>query len=135
MSVNYALGWIKKADADLDTVKTLIEIDNPHKEIIGFHCQQAVEKYMKAYLVSINMKIPKIHDLDSLLQICIQNNPDFTILNRKQISSLTDYAIDFRYPGDHAEPTLDEVKEYYELSIKIKEFILPKVKTSQRESG
>ena len=128
--MNYALEWTKKANADLDTAKTLMEIDNPHTEIIGFHCQQAVEKYMKAYLVSINMKIPKIHDLDSLLQICIQNNPDFANLNREKISSLTDYAIDFRYPDDNAEPTLDEVKEYYELSLKIKEFILPRVKTS-----
>ena len=79
--MNYALKWIKKANADLDTAKTLMEIGNPHTEIIGFHCQQAVKKYMKAYLVSIKMKIPKIHDLDSLLQICIQNNSDFADLN------------------------------------------------------
>ncbi len=133
MSMNYALEWIKKANADLDTAKTLTEIDNPHTEIIGFHCQQAVEKYMKAYLVSIKMKIPKIHDLDSLLQICIQNNSDFANLNREKISSLTDYAVDFRYPDDYSEPTLVEVKEYYKLALKIKEFILPKVKYNMEE--
>ncbi len=130
MSMNNALEWIKIANADLDTAKSLIEINSPHTGIIGFHCQQAVEKYMKAYLVSAIIKIPKIHDLDSLLQICIQDNPDFANLNREKISSLTDYAVDFRYPDDYTEPTLDEVREYYELSLKIKEFILPRVKTS-----
>ena len=50
MSMNFAPEWIKKANADLDIAKTLMEIDNPHIEIIGFPCQQAVEKYMKAYI-------------------------------------------------------------------------------------
>ncbi len=134
MKMNYVLEWIKKADADLDTAKTLIEVDSPHTGIIGFHCQQAVEKYTKAYLVFSDIKIPKMHDLDSLLQICIQNNPEFTILNRKKISSLTDYAVDYRYPDDYTEPTLDEVKEYYELSVKIQEFILPRVKKPNKDN-
>ena len=82
--MNEEIKWIKKANADLDTVKTLLKTANPHMEIIGFHCQQAVEKYLKAYLVFINLRVPKIHDIDSLLQMCILNDFEFSKFDRSR---------------------------------------------------
>ncbi len=66
-------------------------------EVIGFLCQQAVEKYMKAYLVKRGSEPEKTHDLIYLLKKCSEHNPDFmdifTIAN-----NLNKYAVQTRYP-------------------------------------
>jgi len=43
--------WLEKADADLRVSKELLDL-NEEPWIITFHAQQAIEKYLKAYLVS-----------------------------------------------------------------------------------
>jgi predicted nucleotidyltransferase len=35
----------------------------PTPNALSFHCQQCAEKYLKAFLVSKNVKFPKTHDL------------------------------------------------------------------------
>ena len=44
--------WLQKARQDLDSAKFLSGMKPLPKEIIGFHCQQAVEKCLKAFLGS-----------------------------------------------------------------------------------
>ena len=44
------LRWLKKAENDLKTVKHLLTLEDAPTDVISFHCQQAVEKYFKAYL-------------------------------------------------------------------------------------
>ena len=57
--------WFRFADMDLDTAEVLQSIRPNHFEIICFHCQQAVEKYLKGYLIFSGVeKPPKIHDSD-----------------------------------------------------------------------
>ena len=48
-SYNFALEWISNGDEDLSSAKILIE-NNGSLRNIGYHCQQAVEKYLKAFL-------------------------------------------------------------------------------------
>ena len=36
--------------------------------MVGFHCQQATEKYIKAYLVRHQVEFPKTHDIAKLLE-------------------------------------------------------------------
>ncbi len=44
--------WIRKADNDISSARYLAENMRPAPaEIICFHCQQAAEKYLKAFLV------------------------------------------------------------------------------------
>ena len=46
----YINEWIEKANKDIKAVEKLKD-DNEITEIICFHCQQAVEKYLKALLI------------------------------------------------------------------------------------
>lgn len=62
-----------------------------------FHCQQAVEKFLKGYLIAKNKEVPKIHFLDELLSLCVQTDKDFEKL-RAHCSKLDDYYIPMRYP-------------------------------------
>ena len=91
----YILQWFTVGDEDLIVAERLYE-NNPISVLgaICFHCQQCVEKYLKAYLSFKNFKFTRTHDLDDLLKDCINFDKDFNKLNFK---NLTDFAVDFRY--------------------------------------
>jgi HEPN domain-containing protein len=64
--------WIEKADADMEvarqmtfTASTVTRI----REIVGFHCQQAAEKFLKAFLTRYQVEFPKTHDIKALLNL------------------------------------------------------------------
>jgi HEPN domain-containing protein len=42
--------WLKKADADFAAAEQLLQVRPLLNDQIGFHCQQAAEKYLKALL-------------------------------------------------------------------------------------
>ena len=61
--------WLKKANSDLQAARLLCagELDNYFAS--GFHAQQAVEKYIKAFLVRYQIEFPKTHDIRRLRQL------------------------------------------------------------------
>ena len=60
----HALNWLEIAEVDLDRVRRLVD-DDP--ELAGFCLQQAVEKLLKAFLISNGWSYRKSHDLVALL--------------------------------------------------------------------
>ncbi len=71
--------WIIKANNDYKTVEKLI--NQPEKEIITdtlcFHCQQYVEKSLKAYLIFHNKTFKKVHNMEYLVKLCCEIDKDF----------------------------------------------------------
>ena len=61
--------FLRKANEDLYLVGLAIRDSNVAPWIIGFHCQQAVEKSLKAVLVRKGIHFQKIHDLFRLIQL------------------------------------------------------------------
>ena len=47
--------WIARAQEDLRLVENELKIEDPLFNIIAFHIQQFVEKYLKAFLISKNI--------------------------------------------------------------------------------
>lgn len=45
-----ARGWFASGDSDLRSARALHELSPPEPATAAFHCQQAAEKYIKAYL-------------------------------------------------------------------------------------
>jgi HEPN domain-containing protein len=41
-----------------------------HDHIICFHCQQAVEKYLKGFLILYDVESERTHDLNLLCGLC-----------------------------------------------------------------
>jgi len=61
----YPADWLRIAEKDLRRVKTLLAVHDP--EAAGFYLQQAVEKFLKAFLLSKGWELERIHDLEALL--------------------------------------------------------------------
>ena len=89
--------WIKKADEDLLYGKSSLEEGLEFYPQICFHFHQAVEKYLKAYIMAKEQDFQKTHDLTKLIQICAKDDTDFNSLN-DLVSELNPYYIETRYP-------------------------------------
>jgi len=120
----YILQWFEKADYDIVMVHRAIGIAPPILDSACFHCQQAVEKYLKAYLVYQDKIIKKTHDLIALQELCSDFDPDF---DRIDVKDLDNFSVDIRYPDDAVVPSLEEAKEYLQITEEIKELVRKKI--------
>lgn len=94
--------WVDKAEADYAAALLLRRSRKKHsRDIVCFHLQQCVEKYLKARLVEASLTFPRTHDLEQLLVFTLPIEPMWLVL-RPGIASLTDYAVEVRYPGRSA---------------------------------
>jgi HEPN domain-containing protein len=92
--------WIEKAEHDLRNAEhtlTLRDEDCPF-DTVCFHAQQCVEKYLKGWLSSRRLDIPRSHDLVVLLNLALADG--FLGLSPHDIQPLNRYTIEARYPGD-----------------------------------
>ena len=91
--------WIEMAEGDwIMAQRAYRPRKNPVYDAACFHCQQCVEKYLKAELNEAGMFINKTHDLVDLLNQVSVFEPSQTSLH-PQADFLTDFAIQSRYPG------------------------------------
>jgi HEPN domain-containing protein len=100
--------WVEKAEGDFLVAAQIMRRRKQRVyDAACFHCQQTVEKYFKARLTEAGLLFPKTHDLPVLLQLLLPTEPLWKSYE-PAAKSLTEYAVNFRYPGDNA--TLTEAK-------------------------
>lgn len=68
--------WLEMAARDLLAARLLIE-QGQCLEIAGFHCQQCMEKTLKAYLIAVTGRLVDGHNLTWLLRQAIRARADF----------------------------------------------------------
>lgn len=90
-------GWLLKAESDLAAARLIIDGDGPY-DTACFHCQQAMEKFFKAFLLYHDQKIVRTHDLEELAEMCSLLDGTF-VWEGFDLEEITDYAIAARY--DH----------------------------------
>ena len=96
------LKWIEKAAADFDAAEQLCAHGGRFREIVAFHCQQAVEKYLKALLVRHQQEFPKTHDIAKLVDLL--GAVDASLAESlRDADVLTPFGVDVRYPSDAPE--------------------------------
>ena len=66
---DFVQDWLKKASHDLETAEILIKSDWEDYFNCAFHAQQAVEKFIKAYLVKNQIEFRKTHDIAELINL------------------------------------------------------------------
>ena len=101
--------WVLKAENDLTAAVQLLKLGKRcPADIVCFHAQQCVEKYVKALLVNHGRDFPKTHDLRALLAILPARAwPDLTPEEQHLLSR---YATVTRYPGDYEVIPLAEAR-------------------------
>jgi HEPN domain-containing protein len=115
--------WLFKAEEDLGVAKVLFSSKTSFFATIGFHCQQAVEKFLKAFLTWHQIEFPKTHDLVMLVNLAAAVD---SLLGTAlaDVVALNPYGVDVRYPGDFLEITLAETEEAIQLAEKARTTIL-----------
>ena len=92
--------WVERGDSDFKAAKLLAQQKGLENQA-GFHCQQAIEKLLKALLQDNNIKFTKIHDLAELLRLSNSLFPDLDEIE-EDLEWLTIFSVEFRYPGETA---------------------------------
>jgi HEPN domain-containing protein len=109
--------WVEKAEEDFIAAVRLAQSRKTAVwNVVCFHCQQCVEKYLKACLQEVGADmIPKSHNLLALLDLLLPLEPSWKSMH-PSLSLLNGFAVEFRYPGESAtredaQATLSACKE------------------------
>jgi len=110
----YLNNWIYRAREDISVMDNLAKAGiEYYTSTICFHAQQAVEKYLKAFLIFHDVDFPRTHDVDFLLLECRKIDKDNFEFDFK---SLTEFGVSVRYPDDFYVPGVDETNEYMNIA-------------------
>jgi len=122
---SYIRQWFAKAGDDLIVIKKLTEFEVIATSAVCFHCQQVVEKYLKAFLIANAVEIRKTHNIEFLLAECEEFDADFSLIDPKD---LNDFGVDVRYPGDIYSPSIEETLAHKQIALDVKELVEQKLK-------
>jgi HEPN domain-containing protein len=106
------------AEDDFDSANILNESAKKHNEIICYLCAQAVEKYLKGYLVYNDFVPERTHNLIYLNSICMEKDKYFENI-KTECGFLNRFVNDIRYPHK-METTLEDVTSAIKYVGKIK---------------
>jgi len=120
----YIESWLSKAGHDLLSAQRLLEIEPMILDNACFHCQQAIEKCLKAFLVYHGRDIERTHNIIFLLSECANFDSVFASIDPKNINA---YAVQGRYPDSNLIPTIDEAKSYYLLAVQVKNLVAKRI--------
>jgi HEPN domain-containing protein len=115
--------WLAKAEEDLGVAKVLLAQSLEFLAPIGFHAQQAAEKFLKAFLTHQQIEFPKTHEIEELLKLAAAVDPGIVPALR-EADALTDYGVDTRYPGGPMPADRNEAREAIALAERVREYVL-----------
>jgi HEPN domain-containing protein len=109
--------WLNKAEHDLLSAQRLLEIEPMILDNACFHCQQAIEKCLKAFLIYHGRDVERTHNVIFLLSECATFDQVFATVDPMNINA---YAVQGRYPDSNLLPTKEEARSYYQLAFQVK---------------
>lgn len=120
--------WLDKARKDLAAAEVLLKEGFGDYENVGFHAQQAAEKFIKAFLVHYQVEFPKSHNVALLRQLVARVDPRLaeTLV---AADALTPYGVEFRYPGDLPSVSRDEGEKAIRLAAQTRALITESLKS------
>ena len=86
----------RKAQADATAVYKMAPSSEITDDIVGFHAQQAVEKWLKAVIASRHEDFEYTHDLHRLVMLATFGSGELPV-DVDAVIALTQYAVPLRY--------------------------------------
>jgi HEPN domain-containing protein len=115
--------WIEKADHDLGSAKVIYLHLPEYFDTIAFHCQQAVEKYLKALLIFYQIDFTRTHDLIYLLER-ISEKVEIEDSRFQKAFFLSNFGVQIRYPNNIIKLTKEEIESAIEISQEFRNYVL-----------
>jgi len=109
--------WLNKAAADMQTTEILLA-HGGDMGIAAMHIQQAIEKYLKGYLLSRGWTLERIHDLPALLDEAVKHAPELEAF-RTLCEEVTAFYFVARYPFPVEPPVKEEVEDIFQRAHKL----------------
>ena len=116
--IRIARQWLAKAKNDLLNADNNLKADEVPYDTVCFHCQQAAEKLLKAYLAGKGESYPISHDLFLILEKVLLLRTDAESL-RDPLSILMPYSVEIRYPDNWYMPSERDAIEAREAADKV----------------
>jgi hypothetical protein len=105
---DYVLEFMGAANEDLYMVDAVIDDQSAPDSGIGFHCQQAAEKLLKAVLATRGVHFGRTHDLKYLFELVASSGtPAPAGLN--ELTELNPFATVLRYTPSETVPDFDRL--------------------------
>ena len=125
--------WLTRAHQDLRAALILAAAEDAPLDVAIYHCQQAGEKAVKAYLQWRDEPFAKTLNLRALVIQAATLEKGFDALERPA-DILTPYVSAFRYPGgaDEPMPTREEFDEALKHAQTIYDFVLQQLPPDAR---
>ena len=123
---DYIEQWIIKGDHDLGTAKVTYLHIPEYLDTVTFHCQQAVEKYLKAYLIFQSAAFKSSHDLVYLLDLITLKDADFENYY-DDVSELQGYAVEIRYPNETIYLSNEKVEKALMIAKNVRNSVVQKM--------
>jgi HEPN domain-containing protein len=112
--------WVRKAEHDLEAARRILAVeDGCPNDTVCFHCQQAVEKYLKALLTLAAVPAPRAHDLNALCSLLPPEQR--ASLPSVELAILNPYAVEVRYADDWREPGREDAIEALRLAEQVRD--------------
>jgi HEPN domain-containing protein len=102
-------GWREAAAEDRRVAASCLALDPPVRGAAAFHCQQAIEKLLKGFLMLAAKRSRKTHSLAQLGAAAQERFPEISDL-ADAVKDWGRWAVDFRYPTrrGRTKPAPDE---------------------------
>jgi HEPN domain-containing protein len=106
-----ACQWLNVADYDLDAIRLCLRSEPLLAVVAAYHCQQALEKLAKAYLVLAGVRFRKTHSIDELAGL-IEQLDRALAQDLTRLAWVTAWGFAHRYPHEEpeAQPTHEEIE-------------------------
>ena len=124
---DYLKNWLKKAEEDLKVAKHEFALSEYEMvtSAVCFHCQQAVEKYIKAFLVANQIEFGKTHNIEYLIELASAKSPEISDIEPGDLSF---FAVNARYPdSEFIELDRTDCQKAIEIAENVRDLILAKL--------
>ncbi len=115
--------WLTLDDDDLRIAELTMKDSEPVYWAVAFHCQQAAEKSLKAFLAYNEYHVEKTHDIEFLVKLCMKILPEMEQFIETG-AALSEYAVDTRYPATRFKITKIKAEKAMETARNIFESVL-----------
>jgi HEPN domain-containing protein len=118
--------WLAKVAIDIRTAEVSLAASPPVVESVVFHCQQAAEKALKAFLIWHDVPFRKTHSIEEIGEACLAIDGTLRDLINRAVP-LTEYAWRYRYPSFPEPPSEEETEWALAIAREVRDAVLSRL--------